>query len=656
MTLIALGLCLTGMVVPVPGLEMLGLAPSGGPAAGIRAWLGVAPPLVGITGLGLGLMVLLRAVVALLEPDPRLPERPSPVPAIGVLRPARSGTRASSRAGEIRVPWRALAMVVYLVICALQAATVLRYVEQAEGGGAPWSADLAFGWSFRLAALATMLGGSALVWVLATWITREGVGHGPLVIFGAVELVGGADRLFATGGRLGAGMVGAWSSWMQLAAVGPLVVGALALWRWPPARWPAFFVGAPRVPPLLSPVDLLILPAVVWSLIASQVWMLGGLLQQTGPETLDWLQGLLPLMGSALSAALLLGWIRLRHRLGSVEASAAVPSTLRTEAVASASAAAGDSVPSAETASSTSRARGRPAFAAVALATPLVAVALLLGGYAAAGGWQRDWSPGPYAGDRSYEVLLQSASGGGLQDAPRLLARLEALGVRGEIIGVSEGQISLRLIDVRAPEGVLDAVLPGRRLAFHLAAVDQGPLDPRRGGPPPAGLTVEDDHDGGRIYVGPTARSLAPLLERLVQQPGQLLRIECRAPEGRQCHAQLLDERPIVTGADVADASVEIDPHHGIPAVQLRLSPDAARRFADATGANVGRKLAIVLDDRIVMAPVIHDRIAGGRAQVHLGREGNPDELRRQADELVVALRSGALVGSWVRGSVRRSR
>ena len=60
------------------------------------------------------------------------------------------------------------------------------------------------------------------------------------------------------------------------------------------------------------------------------------------------------------------------------------------------------------------------------------------------------------------------------------------------------------------------------------------------------------------------------------------------------------------------------------------------------TGDNIGRKMAILLDDKINSAPVIEGRI-GARGRITLGGFGDPFALQQEAKDLVGVLRSGAL-------------
>lgn len=99
-----------------------------------------------------------------------------------------------------------------------------------------------------------------------------------------------------------------------------------------------------------------------------------------------------------------------------------------------------------------------------------------------------------------------------------------------------------------------------------------------------------------------------------------------------------------VTGEDISDAFVGFDPQNQQkPMVMLQFNPEGADAFERLTGRNVKRRMAIVLDDRVESAPVINERIGGGRAQITLGSYKGYDELMQEANDLVIVLKAGAL-------------
>ena len=93
---------------------------------------------------------------------------------------------------------------------------------------------------------------------------------------------------------------------------------------------------------------------------------------------------------------------------------------------------------------------------------------------------------------------------------------------------------------------------------------------------------------------------------------------------------------PLLTGADLADARAVFD-QFGRPQVALTFTPEGARKFEEVTRANVGKRLAIVLDGKVYTAPVIRQAITGGQAVIE-GLSG-----LEEASEIALVLRSGAL-------------
>jgi protein-export membrane protein SecD len=104
----------------------------------------------------------------------------------------------------------------------------------------------------------------------------------------------------------------------------------------------------------------------------------------------------------------------------------------------------------------------------------------------------------------------------------------------------------------------------------------------------------------------------------------------------------LLKAEAEITGAYITDSKVTVgggnDPKvANKPVVLLSFNRQGSARFAQITGRNVGKRLAIILDGTVYSAPVIRERIAGGNAQI-TGME-SMDEAR----ELSVVLKAGAL-------------
>jgi preprotein translocase subunit SecD len=99
----------------------------------------------------------------------------------------------------------------------------------------------------------------------------------------------------------------------------------------------------------------------------------------------------------------------------------------------------------------------------------------------------------------------------------------------------------------------------------------------------------------------------------------------------------LLKKRTVLTGEYLTDARVQIDQRYNEPYVSLSFDARGARVFEQITGQNIKKRLAIVLDNKVNSAPVIQDKISGGRAQI-TGRY-----TMDEAKDLAIVLRAGAL-------------
>ena len=103
----------------------------------------------------------------------------------------------------------------------------------------------------------------------------------------------------------------------------------------------------------------------------------------------------------------------------------------------------------------------------------------------------------------------------------------------------------------------------------------------------------------------------------------------------------LLEDQAELTGGVVEEAKANLGPQGttsaGQPIVNLSMNSDGARKWSIITGSNVGRQVAIVLDNKVHMAPNIREKISGGGTLI----EGfaNIDE----AKDLAIVLRAGSL-------------
>lgn len=92
-----------------------------------------------------------------------------------------------------------------------------------------------------------------------------------------------------------------------------------------------------------------------------------------------------------------------------------------------------------------------------------------------------------------------------------------------------------------------------------------------------------------------------------------------------------------LTGADLQEAKVVFDRNTGKPAVSLSFTKEGGDKFAKITGDNVGKPVAIVLDNEVISAPNVQEKISDGNAQI----SGN--FTTEGAKKLSIQLNAGAL-------------
>ena len=100
---------------------------------------------------------------------------------------------------------------------------------------------------------------------------------------------------------------------------------------------------------------------------------------------------------------------------------------------------------------------------------------------------------------------------------------------------------------------------------------------------------------------------------------------------------QVIKKQVLVSGGDLTDAQPGFDQRNGQPIVSFKFNTSGSRKFAQATTEHVKEPFAIVLDGKVISAPVIQEPITGGQGQI----SGN--FTVQQANDLAILLRAGAL-------------
>ncbi len=180
---------------------------------------------------------------------------------------------------------------------------------------------------------------------------------------------------------------------------------------------------------------------------------------------------------------------------------------------------------------------------------------------------------------------------------------IEVIGLRVNETGLTEAtvqrqgadRILIQVPGVEDPERIKEILGQTAQLTFHF--VNQT-ADPYAGRPPPGHHVLPSSDEEGVRYV--------------------------------------VQRRAMVRGENLDDAQATYD-QYGQPVVSFRFDTVGARRFGKATQENVGRIFAIVLDDKVISAPVIREPILGGSGQIS-GRFS-----LESAQDLALLLRAGAL-------------
>jgi preprotein translocase subunit SecD len=112
-------------------------------------------------------------------------------------------------------------------------------------------------------------------------------------------------------------------------------------------------------------------------------------------------------------------------------------------------------------------------------------------------------------------------------------------------------------------------------------------------------------------------------------------------PQNKFWRAYLLYRRAGVTGEYLANADVGFS-EMGTPEVLFTMNRKGGDLMGKLTGENIHRRMAIVLDEKIMSAPEIQSQI-NERGRITLGMSGDPIKMQQEAKDLVAVLRSGAL-------------
>jgi preprotein translocase subunit SecD len=248
------------------------------------------------------------------------------------------------------------------------------------------------------------------------------------------------------------------------------------------------------------------------------------------------------------------------------------------------------------------------------------------------------------------EVTVRITDPGKVEAAARVFrnsvgAALQGVaGGREVTVSVSGPQIRIayvpQALDAQAASAVTQSIEVIRRRIDELGTKEP---DIRRQGTNRIAIAAPGESDPKKLQeiVGQTAK----LTFQMVDETADLAQAQQgRTPPGTMLVQgdnfqpfYVVKRRAEVTGEMLTDAQASFDQQSGQPVVTFRFNGLGAKRFGAITSANVGKRFAIILDNKVISAPNIINPITGGNGQI----TGN--FTVESANDLAVLLRAGAL-------------
>lgn len=186
----------------------------------------------------------------------------------------------------------------------------------------------------------------------------------------------------------------------------------------------------------------------------------------------------------------------------------------------------------------------------------------------------------------------------------------------------AENEIVVQLPGVKDPKRAIDLIGKTAQLEFKIVD-DESPIAAQL----PQSVTPGDEDRVLAEFEGKLPEDAEILFEKKVnKETGVAVKLPF-----------LVKKQASLTGELLSEAKVSLDSRFSEPYVSIAFNPEGAKRFEEITGANVKKRLAIILDKNIYSAPVIQEKIAGGSAQI-TGSFG-----MEEAKDLSIVLKAGAL-------------
>lgn len=227
------------------------------------------------------------------------------------------------------------------------------------------------------------------------------------------------------------------------------------------------------------------------------------------------------------------------------------------------------------------------------------------------------------------------------QAANSVRNRIDRFGVAEAGVSRQGKRLVVELPGVKDPDRIIDIVKRTGKLEFRLVSEAKSVAELNE-------LVTRKQEEWGltKEYQLDEMKKLNEALKAdLPQETEVVFQLRREKETGKLVEAVpfLLETKAEVTGDMLENASVQSQ--NNLPYVSMTFNKVGAKKFGDLTSANVGKQLAIVLDDVVMSSPVIKSAITGGQAQIELGF-GRYDVLQKEAKELVLILKEGALPAS----------
>lgn len=263
--------------------------------------------------------------------------------------------------------------------------------------------------------------------------------------------------------------------------------------------------------------------------------------------------------------------------------------------------------------------------------------------------------PGLMQSDRGDDYLdfqfeedeLERIKNSALEQAERVVRnRIDKWGVTEPVINRRvDGSILVQLPGFKNPEKAKELLGRTAQLKFQIVDDEFSGFDKLKHDLP-EGIELVDESGSQLAFTSYDQDALREFLQAAVPAERELLFQREVIAGGKQSRFTSWVVLPTsdVGGEDVLDAQVgQGDNIDRTPEVLLRFTGPGGRRFAEVTGNNVKKRMAIVLDGLVESAPVIQQKIAGGRASITLGSGRSYNEILEEANDLSLILKSGAL-------------